>query len=101
MVEWAGPRAGLAEFSVRFEGTHFGAEAEALDADLEGGAATVEEMLKEGLQTAGPGEVCIDFLDFAVGEFFPTRADGGVVAKAVEEELDFGEGEAHVAGEAD
>jgi len=33
--------------------------------------------------------------------FFQRGADGGVVAKAAEEEFDFGEGEAHVAGESD
>jgi len=43
----------------------------------------------------------LDFVEFAGGEFFPARADGGVVAEAAEEELDFGEGEAHVGGEAD
>lgn len=36
-----------------------------------------------------------------MGKFFPARADGGVVAKAAEEQFDFGEGKAHVAVEAD
>jgi hypothetical protein len=42
-----------------------------------------------------------DFDEFPGGEFFPARADGGVITEPAEEELDFGEGEAHVGGEAD
>jgi hypothetical protein len=43
----------------------------------------------------------LDFVEFARGEVFPAGADGGGVAEAAEEELDFGKGEAHVRGEAD
>ncbi len=60
-----------------------------------------EEVLEEGFEFEGAGNVFIDFDEFAGGEFFPARADRGVVTEAAEEELDFGEGEAHVRGEAD
>jgi hypothetical protein len=42
----------------------------------------------------------IDFDELASGEFFPARTDRSVVAEAVEEELDFGEGETHFGGKA-
>jgi len=61
----------------------------------------VEEALEEGFELEGTDDTLLDFVEFAGGEFFPARADGGVVAEAAEEELDFGEGEAHVGGEAD
>jgi hypothetical protein len=40
-------------------------------------------------------------VELAGGELFPAGADGGVIAEAAEEKLDFAEGEAHVGGEAD
>jgi hypothetical protein len=58
-------------------------------------------MLEERLQTEGAGDILIDFVELAGGEFFPAGADGGVIAEAIEEEFDFDQGEAHVAGEAD
>jgi len=61
----------------------------------------LEESLKEGLQAEGADKVLIDFAELAGGEFFPARADRGVVAQAVQEELDFAEGETHFSGEAD
>jgi len=83
------------------EETKAGAETEAIDAELEGGAAATEEMLEERLQAQGAGDILLDFGEFASSEFFPARAYRRVVAEAAEEELDFGEGEAHVTGKAD
>ena len=83
------------------EGTESRAEAEALDTDLKGNAAATEEVAQERFQTEGALEAFFNFEDFAMGEFFPTGSDGRIVAEAVEEEFDFGEGEAHVAGETD
>src|SRR6202171_2737486 len=77
------------------------AEAEGADAVLEGGATAVEEVLKKRFELERAGNVLFDFDEFPGGEFFPARADGGVVAEGAEEEFDFGEGEAHVRGEAD
>jgi hypothetical protein len=79
----------------------FGTEAEAIDAELERGAVAAEEALEEGFELAGAGDVLFDFEEFAGGEFFPARANWCVVAEAAEEQLDFGEGEAHLGGEAD
>jgi len=78
-----------------------GAEAEASDTELEGGTVAAKEALKEGFEFEGAGDVLIDFDEFSCGELFPARADGGVITEPAEEELDFGEGEAHVGGEAD
>lgn len=78
-----------------------GTEAEAIDAELEGGAAAVEKMLEERLQAKAAGDVLIDFEELAGGEFFPAGAYRTVIAEAAEEELDFAEGEAHVGGETD
>src|SRR5260370_23427250 len=78
-----------------------GAEAEAIDAELEGGAAAVEEPLKEGFELEGASDVSLDFAELAGGEFFPAGAYRSVIAEAAEEELDFAEGETHVSGEAD
>jgi hypothetical protein len=61
---------------------------------------TVEEPVKERLEIEGTSDILLDFGEFAMGQFFPAGADGGVVAEAAEEEFDFGEGEAHVAGKA-
>ena len=78
-----------------------GAEAEAIDAGLERGAVAAEEALEEGFELEGTGDVLLDFDEFSGGEFFPAGADGSIVAEAAEEKFDFGESEAHVAGEAD
>jgi len=88
-------------FRATGEGAQSRAEAEALDTDLKGNAAAAEEVVQERFQTEGALEAFFNFEDFAMGEFFPTGSDGRIVAEAVEEELDFGEGEAHVAGETD
>jgi hypothetical protein len=77
------------------------AEAEGADALLERDTATAEEALEEGFEFEGAGYGLIDFGEFAGGEFFPARADRGVVAEAAKEDLDFGERETHVGGEAD
>jgi len=82
------------------EGTELGAEAEAIDAELEGGTTAAEEALEEGFEFEGACDVLLDFGELPVGEFFPAGTDGGVVGEAAEEKLDFGEGEAHVAGKA-
>jgi hypothetical protein len=84
-----------------FKAAEVAAEAEAIDTELEGGAVAAEEALEEGFEFEGAGDGLIDFAELAGGEFFPAGTDGGVVAEAAEEEFDFGEGEAHVGGEAD
>ena len=63
------------------------AEAEAIDAELEGGAVAAEQALEEGFEFEGAGDVLFDFGELAGGKFFPARADGGVVAEAAEEEM--------------
>jgi hypothetical protein len=78
-----------------------GTEAEALDADLKRRAMAAEEALEKRFELEGAGDVLIDFGEFPGGEFFPARTDSSVFAEAAEEEFDFGEGKAHVAGEAD
>jgi hypothetical protein len=60
-----------------------------------------EEALEEGFELEGASDSLFDLGELAGGEFSPAGADGSVVAEAAEEELDFGEGEAHVGGEAD
>lgn len=60
-----------------------------------------DEALEKGFELEGAGDVLIDFCEFPGGQFLPTGTYRDVVAEAAEEELDFGEGEAHVAGEAD
>ena len=59
------------------------------------------KLLEKGFETEGAGDAGFDLGEFSGGELFPARADGSVVAEAVEEELDFREGEAHFSGEAD
>lgn len=59
------------------------------------------EALQEPFEFEGAGDVLFDFGELPGGEFFPARADGSIVAEAAEEELDFGEGKSHFAGEAD
>jgi hypothetical protein len=68
---------------------------------LERGTVAVLKAMEERLEPEGAGDVLLDFGKFPGGEFFPARSDGRVVAEAVEEELDFGQGETHVAGKAD
>jgi|SRR5690348_3543105 hypothetical protein len=77
------------------------AEAEGGDALLEGGAAAAEKALEKSFEAEPAGDAGFHFGELSVGEFFPARSDGSVVAKAAEEELDFGEGETHFSGEAD
>ena len=43
----------------------------------------------------------IHLLDLGVGQFLPAGADGSVVLQTSEEEFDFGERKAHIAGKAD
>ena len=83
------------------EGPQAGTEAEALDADLKTRAAAAEKVLEYRFEAEGALNVAFDFGDFAVRKFFPAWADRSVVAKAAEEELDFGESETHFSGEAD
>ena len=66
-----------------------GAQTETLDADLQRGTAALEEMLEKRFQTEGTLDTVVDFADLAVSKFFPARANGGVVAQAVEEKFDF------------
>lgn len=76
------------------------AEAKGGDALFERGAAAAEKALEKSFEAKGAGDGGFDFREFSGGEFFPAGADGSSVAKAAEEELDFGEGEAHFAREA-
>ena len=79
-----------------FKAAEFGAEAEAIDAELERGAVAAEEALEEGFEFEGAGDGLIDFAELAGGELFPAGTDGSIVAESAEEEFDFGKGEAHV-----
>src|SRR5712691_14225 len=79
--------------------TEVGTEAEAIDAELEGGAAAVEESVEEGFELEGAGDVSIGFGGRAGGEFFPAGGYRSVIAETPEEEVDFAEGETHVSGE--
>ena len=84
-----------------FKAAELGAEADAIDAELERWAVAMEEALEKGFQLEGADDILLDFDELASGEFFPPRADGGVVAKAAQEKLDFSESEAHFGGETD
>lgn len=83
------------------EGTQVFAEAEGADALLERGAVAALKATEERLELEGAGDVLLDFGELPGGEFFPARTDGRVVAEAAEENLDFCECEARVAGKAD
>ena len=61
----------------------------------------MEKALEKRFELERAGDVLLDFAKLATGEFFPARPDGRVVTEAAEEELDFGESEAHFGGEAD
>ena len=78
-----------------------GAEAETLDADLQGSAAALEEMLQKRLQAQRTRDAFIELGNLVMSEFFPARADGGIVTQAVEEKFDLVESEPHFPGEAD
>ena len=56
------------------------------------------EKIEEAL---GLRETVLQFGDFGSGEFAPASGDRSVLAKTVEEEFDFGEGEVHFTCEAD
>src|SRR5260370_42430949 len=73
-----------------FKAAEFGAEAEAMDAELESGAVAAEVALEEGFEFEGAGDGLIDFAELSGGEVFSARVDGSCVAEAVEEYLDFG-----------
>jgi hypothetical protein len=51
------------------------AEAEATDAELEGGTVAAKEALEKGFELEGAGNVLFDFGELAGGEFSPARAD--------------------------
>jgi len=63
-------------------------------------AMAAAETLQERFELEGAGDVLFDVDEFACRELFPAGADGNVVTETAEEELDFREGESHVAGEA-
>jgi|SRR5215472_3660849 len=89
---------------LRLEGSEraeVGAEAEAVDTDVERGTAAAEQVLEEVLEEEGAPDIAFDFDDFAIGEFFPARSYRGIGPKAFEEEPDFRKREIHFAGEAD
>jgi len=58
-------------------------------------------MFEERFEAKRALDVVLHLRDLAMSEFPPARADGSVFPQAREEELDFTEGKAHVAGEAD
>jgi len=68
---------------------------------LKRGAVAALKAMEERLELEEAGDVLLDFGKFPGGEFFPARSDGRVVAEAIEEELDFGQGETHITGKAD
>ena len=82
-------------------GAEFFAKAEDVNALPKSGAAAAEETLEKGFELEGAGDIALDFDELAGGKFFPTRADGSVIAEAAEEQLDFGKRKVHVAREAD
>jgi len=61
----------------------------------------VAQALQERFEFERAGDVLFDLGELPGGELFPAGADGRIVAEAAQEKLDFGEGKAHVAGEAD
>jgi hypothetical protein len=61
----------------------------------------LEEVLEKQLQAEEALDAFLDFSDLAMGEFSPARANGRVVAQAVEEQLDLVESETHFTGETD
>jgi hypothetical protein len=67
---------------------------------LERGTAAAEKALKKSFEAEPTGDAGFDFGEFFRGEFFPARADGGILAEAAKEELDFGKGETHFSCEA-
>jgi len=76
------------------------AKAQGSDALLEGSAVAKLKVLEKSLEAERAGDAGFYFGELAGGEFFPARADGSFFAEAVEEELDFGEREAHFSCEA-
>ena len=76
------------------------AEAQSTYTLIERSTTAAKQSLKKSFKTQRTGDVVFDLGELSRCEFFPTRADGRIVAKAAEEELDFNEGEAHFAGKA-
>lgn len=76
-----------------------GTKAETLNADLKRRAAAKEQVLEKPFQLERTLDAAVDFHKFAARQFFPTRANRGIVAEAVEKESNFIEGEAHFARE--
>jgi len=76
-----------------------GTETEALDADLKRSAAAKKQVLEKRFKPQRTLDAVADLDEFAVGQFFPTRADRGIVAEAVKKKLNLAEGEVHLAGE--
>ena len=83
------------------EEAHVFAEAEGADTLPKRSAMATKKTMEKGFEFEGTGNALFDFGELAGGKFFPARADGSVIAKATEEELDLDKSEAHVAGEAD
>jgi len=83
------------------DGAEAGAEAEPLDTDLQRSAMALKKMLQERFQPEGTLKSFFELKKLASCEFLPARAYRSGFAEAVEEEFDFEEGEAHIAGETD
>lgn len=77
------------------------AQAQSGDALFEGGAVAAKKALEKSFETQRAGDAGFDFGEFSGGELFPAGADGRIVAKPVEEKLDFGKRETHFSGETD
>ena len=60
----------------------------------------MEQILEKDFQAERAGDRVFNLGEFLCGQFFPARADRNIIPKPAEEELDFGEGEIHLAGEA-
>jgi hypothetical protein len=66
-----------------FKAAEFGAEAEAIDAELERGAVAVEESPEKRLELKRACHGLIDLDELPRGEFFPARANGSIVTEAI------------------
>jgi hypothetical protein len=75
------------------------AEAERGNTLLERSAVAMEQVLEKSFEKERASYAVFDFRELFRGELLPARTHWSIVPKTTEEELDFGEGEAHLAGE--
>jgi len=60
----------------------------------------MKQIPEKSFQTERAGDAVFNLREFFCGELFPTRTDRSMIPEAAEEELAFGEGETHLAREA-